>query len=46
MSLEPDTLILSTASHVYNREKPDEELIAPDSCDELMGRNPWEIEAK
>ena len=27
MSLEPDTLLLSTASHVYNRDKPDEERI-------------------
>ena len=31
MSLEPDTLLLSTASHVYNREKPDEVRVPPDS---------------
>jgi dTDP-4-dehydrorhamnose 3,5-epimerase len=46
MSLQPDTMLLSTASHVYNREKPDEERIAPDSFDDLIGRDPWEIEAK
>jgi len=31
MSLEDDTQMISTASQVYNREKPDEERIAPDS---------------
>ena len=31
MSLEDDTQMISTASHVYNREKPDEVRIPPDS---------------
>jgi dTDP-4-dehydrorhamnose 3,5-epimerase len=46
MSLQPDTMLLSTASHEYNREKPDEERIPPDSFDDLIGMNPWEIVAK
>ena len=31
MSLEDDTQMVSTASHVYNRENPDEVRIPPDS---------------
>ncbi len=31
MSLEDDTQMVSTASHAYNREQPDEERIAPDA---------------
>lgn len=31
MSLEDDTQMVSTASHCYNREKPDEYRIPPDS---------------
>jgi dTDP-4-dehydrorhamnose 3,5-epimerase len=31
MSLEDDTQMISTASHVYNREHPDEVRIPPDS---------------
>ena len=31
MSLEDDTQLVSTASHVYNRENPDEVRIPPDS---------------
>ncbi len=31
MSLEDDTQMISTASEVYNREKPDEVRISPDS---------------
>jgi dTDP-4-dehydrorhamnose 3,5-epimerase len=31
MSLEDDTQMVSTASHTYNREKPDEVRIPPDS---------------
>ena len=31
MSLEDDTQLISTASHVYNREDPDEVRIPPDS---------------
>lgn len=31
MSLEDDTQLVSTASHTYNRDKPDEERVPPDS---------------
>lgn len=31
MSLEDDTQMVSTASHIYNREKPDEVRIPPDA---------------
>lgn len=46
MSLEPDTLLCSTASHEYNRENPDEVRVPPESFDELLGHNPWRIIAK
>lgn len=35
MSLEDDTQMISTASEVYNREKPDEYRIPPDSFGDL-----------
>lgn len=35
MSLEDDTQMISTASEVYNREKPDELRIPPDSFGDL-----------
>jgi dTDP-4-dehydrorhamnose 3,5-epimerase len=31
MSLEDDTQMISTATHVYQREKPDEERVPPDT---------------
>ena len=43
MSLEPDTLLCSIASHEYNKENPDEERVSPDSFQELFGQNPWQI---
>ncbi len=46
MSLEPDTLMCSTASHEYNAEKPDEVRVSPSHFDELIGENPWQIVAK
>jgi len=46
MSLAPDTMLLSTASHVYNKTKPDEERIPPDAFDGLLGGSPWAILAK
>ncbi len=46
MSLAPDTMLLSTASHMYNREKPDEERVPPDTFDRLIGADPWKIVAK
>jgi dTDP-4-dehydrorhamnose 3,5-epimerase len=35
MSLEDDTQMVSTASHVYNREKPDEVRIPPDAFGDI-----------
>lgn len=35
MSLEDDTIMVSTASHTYNREKPDEVRIPPDSFGDI-----------
>jgi len=46
MSLEPDTILVSTASHEYNREKPDEYRVPPDAFDDLIGSSPWEIIGK
>ncbi|MDY7040105.1 MAG: dTDP-4-dehydrorhamnose 3,5-epimerase family protein [Chloroflexota bacterium] len=41
MSLEDDTQMVSTASHVYNREKPDEVRIPPDSFGDI-----WTVKGK
>jgi len=46
MSLQPDTIMISTASHVYNREKPDEVRVPPDSFNDLIGEDPWVIKGK
>ena len=46
MSLEPDTILVSTASHEYNREQPDEVRVPPDYFNELIGADPWEIKGK
>lgn len=46
MSLEPDTLMCSTASHEYNREAPDEVRVPADSFGQLLGQNPWQIIAR
>lgn len=46
MSLEPDTLLTSVASHEYNADKPDEVRVSPDTFDDLLGQNPWHIVAK
>jgi dTDP-4-dehydrorhamnose 3,5-epimerase len=43
MSLEPDTLLCSVASHEYDRQRPDEERIAADSFRDLLGHDPWQI---
>ena len=43
MSLEPDTILLSIGSELYDREHPDEVRVPPDAFNELFGRNPWEI---
>jgi len=41
MALEDDTQMISTASHVYNREKPDEVRVPPDSFGYL-----WEVKGR
>ncbi len=41
MSLEDDTLMISVASHTYNREDPDEERIPPDSFGDV-----WTVEGR
>lgn len=46
MSLEADTIMISTASHEYNRDKPDEYRIPPDEFNDLLGGSPWEIKGK
>ncbi len=46
MSLEPDTIMVSTASHEYNRERPDEHRVPPQAFNVLLGEDPWEIKGK
>lgn len=46
MSLEPDTILTSTASEEYNREQPDEHRVPPDHFDGLFGGTPWRIDAR
>lgn len=41
MSLENDTQLISIASEVYNRKKPDEVRIAPDTFDDI-----WTVEGR
>ncbi len=41
MSLEDDTQMISTASEVYNKEKPDEVRIPPDSFGDI-----WEVKGR
>jgi dTDP-4-dehydrorhamnose 3,5-epimerase len=46
MSLEPDTIMTSVASHEYDRERPDEHRVPADHFDELFGGSPWRVEAR
>jgi dTDP-4-dehydrorhamnose 3,5-epimerase-like enzyme len=46
MSLEDDTIMLSVASHVYDREHPDEERVSPHAFDDLFGKDVWQVEAR
>jgi dTDP-4-dehydrorhamnose 3,5-epimerase len=46
MALEDDTQMVSTASEVYNREKPDEVRVSPEHFNELLGGNPWEVKGR
>lgn len=46
MSLEDDTIMLSVASHVYDREHPDEERVSPHAFDDLFGKDIWQVEAR
>jgi dTDP-4-dehydrorhamnose 3,5-epimerase-like enzyme len=41
MALEDDTQMISTASHVYNRERPDEVRVSPDSFGYI-----WEVKGR
>ena len=41
MSLEDDTIMVSTATEVYNRKKPDEVRISPDSFGDV-----WQIKGR
>ncbi|MEW6718187.1 MAG: dTDP-4-dehydrorhamnose 3,5-epimerase family protein [Chloroflexota bacterium] len=41
MSLEDDTQMVSTASHTYNRENPDETRIPPDTFGDV-----WEVKGR
>ena len=41
MALEDDTQLISIASEVYNRQKPDEERIPPDSFGDV-----WEVKGR
>ena len=41
MALEDDTQLISTASHVYNRAKPDEVRIPPESFGDV-----WEVKGR
>lgn len=44
MSLEDDTIMLSVASDVYDRENPDEVRVSPRAFDDLFGTNIWQVE--
>lgn len=46
MALEDQTIMLSVASHVYDRLSPDETRVSPNAFENLFGCNIWEIEAK
>lgn len=46
MALEDDTIMLSVASHVYDREQPDEERVPTHAFDDLFGKNVWQVEAR
>lgn len=46
MSLEADTIMVSTASHEYNKAKPDEVRVAPDHFNGVFGGDPWQIKGK
>jgi dTDP-4-dehydrorhamnose 3,5-epimerase len=46
MSLEPDTIMVSTASHEYNRENPDEVRVPPHTFNDLIDEDPWAIKGE
>jgi dTDP-4-dehydrorhamnose 3,5-epimerase len=46
MSLEPDTIMVSIASHEYNRKGPDEHRVPPDFFNNIIGEDPWEIKGE
>jgi dTDP-4-dehydrorhamnose 3,5-epimerase len=46
VALEDNTLLLSVASHVYDRLEPDEVRVPPQAFASLFGRDVWTVEAK
>lgn len=46
MALEDDTIMLSVASDLYDRENPDEERVSPHAFDDLFGKDPWQVEGR
>jgi len=46
MSLEPDTVLTSTASEEYVQERPDEHRVPPNAFDALFDGTPWRVDAK
>jgi dTDP-4-dehydrorhamnose 3,5-epimerase len=46
MSLEPNTIMSSVASHEYDRDQPDEHRVPADHFDALFGGSPWRVEAR
>jgi dTDP-4-dehydrorhamnose 3,5-epimerase len=46
MGLEPNTILISVASHEYSREKPDECRVPPGEFNELLVSDPWEIKGR
>lgn len=46
MSLEDHTIMLSVASHVYDRLAPDETRVSPHAFENVFGRDVWKVEAK
>lgn len=46
MALEDGTVLLSGASHVYDRANPDEVRVPPDRFDGMFGSSPWWVRGR
>lgn len=46
VSLEDDTTLLSIASELYCRDKPDEVRVPPDYFNDEFGGDPWEVKGR